>query len=361
MKTSILSSKSKSFVFLLALAPSLVHAALVGKVQSLKGEAFMVFQGKTSVLQVGSDVEDGSDILVSDEASLTVGDFFDRRHHLSGGTNLTMNDRAVVLKKGALWTQSVGARSTGQITTANMLIQAEQGEWVTTYDSASGRTQLTAISGEVRVASPQEPAFQYAVSAGMFTLADPKADEGYPRSPTKLGYDSLMKTLALFPGQKSRDAGLAKFQEEKAAKTDRKIASVEETPASAPGAVAPKAAKGEITFISTEGAALSYFEKKIAPHKKLTKRKVAQVKTGWDAPVRIIGVTSHSPKVAAKPALAQKSERAPASTRPASAPKAAESLDDKSNDFFESYEQYQKAQPKNPSEMQRLIDDLQSY
>ena len=82
MKTSITSSKSKTLILLLGLLPGLVHAALVGKVHALKGEAFMVLQGKTTVLQIGTDVEAGADIMVSDEASLTLGDFFDRPNRL---------------------------------------------------------------------------------------------------------------------------------------------------------------------------------------------------------------------------------------------------------------------------------------
>lgn len=348
MKTLTTSSKSKALLLALALAPSAVLAGLVGKVHELKGEAFKVVAGKTSTLKVGSDLEEGADILVSDESTITVGDFFDRRHHLSAGSHLTMNDRAVILKKGSLWTQSMGPKSTGQVTTANMLIQAEQGEWVTTYDPAAQRTQLTSISGEVRVASPQEPAFQYAVSAGMFTQAQPKLDDGYPRSPTKLGYESLMKTLALFPGQKSRDAGLAKFQEKSEA--SRAIASVEN---------APK--KGEITFISTPaartpasadaGSAQSYFMKKAVKKS----RKMKAVGHATTAPVRVIGLSATSPT------MAQEHSRKPASVRPAQAPKPSESLDAKPNDFLKSYQEHKAAQPLHPNEVQRLLDDLESY
>ena len=331
------------------MTPALVHAALVGKVHDLKGQAVMVFEGHTSTLKVGSDIEDGADVLVSDEAAMTVGDFFDRRHHLSGGTNLTMQKNSLILKKVAVWTQSVGSKSSSQISTANMMVLSDKGEWVTTYDPATRRTQLTAISGEVRVASPQEPAFQYAVSAGMFTVADPKLDEGYPRSPTKLGYDSLMKTLAIFPGTKSRDAGLANFQTKQ---TSRRIASVQEEPV---------VGKGQITFISKghktkripaslDGAAQSYFMKKAV--KKSAKVGHSQSTT---APVRIIGSQWLSGTAAV---------RKPASVsvrKSSSVSKPSKSLNDESNDFLKSFEKHMKAQPKNPAEVQRLIDDLQSY
>lgn len=332
------------------MTPTLVHSALVGKVHELKGQAFMIFEGQTTSLKVDSDIEDGADILVSDEASMTVGDFFDRRHHLGGGTNLTMQNNALILKKGAVWSQSVGSQSSSQVSTANMVVLSDKGEWVTTYDPATRKTQLTAISGEVRVASPQEPAFQYAVSAGMFTVADPKLDEGYPRSPTKLGYDSLMKTLAMFPGTKSRDAGLASFQSKQ---TSRGIASVQEE--------LPSTGKGQITFISKshkakripaslDGTAQKYFMKK-AVKKKSTR--VGQSKATM-APVRIIGSQWVSAPAVRKPASIPKSESR-------SVAKPSKSLTSDSNEFLKSFELHMKAQPKNPAEVQRLIDDLQSY
>lgn len=344
------------------LLPGLARAAVIGKVHALKGEAFMVQQGKTTVLTVGADIDDASDILVSDDAQITVGDFFDRRFHLGPGSTLTLRDRFVVLKKGALWTQSVGARSTGQVSTANMLITGEQGEWITTYDPASRRTQLTAISGEVRVASPQEPAFQYNVAAGFFTLADPQVDEGYPRSPTKLGYDSLMKALALFPGQKSRDQGLAKVQEaaeKQPSAPQRSIASVNEEMAAA----AP-VKKGEITFLSSgnstrapasadeSGLAQSYFLKKSA--KRAVRKKMTKVSVENNiAPVRVYGAQQ----------VVRTAPRAPASVAPvAPAPRAQGQSQSVSRDeFLKSFEEHSKQQPKNAPEVQRLIDDLSSY
>ena len=357
MKKSTTSSKSKFFLLSLALMPGLVHAALVGKVHALKGEAFMMHQGKTSVLTLGADIQEGADVLVTDEATLTLGDFFDRRHHLGAGSTLTMNDRAVILKKGSLWTQSVGAKSTGSVSTANMLIQGEQGEWVTTYDQASRRTQLTAISGEVRVASPQEPSFQYAVAAGFFTLADPKTDEGYPRSPTKIGYESLMKTLALFPGQKSRDAGLAKVQETQAApQAERAIASVKEE---AP--VASQPARGEITFIRSSrkpasveevGLAQNYFVKKsVKAPKKMVRASGQNV-----ALVRVFGATTSRQRIAST------APRSPASVPSATvATPAPQSQSVRGDQFLESFEQHSKQQPAKSPEVQRLIDDLTSY
>lgn len=336
MKTSII-RLSSSYLFL-ALLPGFVHAVeLVGKVQAISGEAFLVEGGVTRSLKANMDIHQGANILVGDDAKLTVGDFFDNRHHLSAGTNVTVEAQGLVLQKGAVWTQASTGRSTFTANTPNMVVMGRKGEWILTYDVARRRSQLTTITGEVDVASPQEPSFKYAVSAGMFTMSDPKVEEGYPRSPTKLGYESLMQTLAIFPGVKSQDAGIAQVQQKT---PSRSVASV-----SSP-------AKGELIFIqsieqggrmpaSAEGAAHQYFAKKTA--KKVVKH------IGTEAPVRVLGyqvVTKNPSRLPASKARTQPKEPAPRSNEA---------------EFMKSYELHQRNQPKHSQEVQRLVDDLKSF
>jgi hypothetical protein len=333
MKTSITRSSSK-LLFLLTLLPGLAPAAeLVGKVQAVKGEAFLVEAGVTRTVRADMDIHQGAKILVGDGAKITVGDFFDNRHHLAAGTHVSMEANGFVLQKGAVWTQAFSGKTTFTTTTPNMITLGRKGEWVLTYDVARRRSQLTTITGEVDVASPQEPAFKYAVSAGMFTMSDPKIEEGYPRSPTKLGYESLMQTLALFPGVKSQDAGIAQVQDK--------------TPARAVAS-----AKGELVFITTiekggrlpasaEGSAHHYFSQKTA-------KKVGK-KLGSTAPVRVIGyqaVATPAYRLPASKASTQSKDHAPRST---------------DSEFMKSYEIHQRNQPKHSQEVQRLVDDLKSF
>lgn len=337
MKTSITSSRSSLFAAALALvlaAPA--QAKLAAKVHALKGGAFTVLGGVTSALKADMDLEEGTELLVSDDASVTIGDFYDRRHHLSAGTHVAVADGSLVLKKGAVWTQSRGAKRPGSVATANLLVRGFQGEWVTIYDVAAQRTQITAISGEVDVASPQAPEFKYAVSAGMFTFADPRHEDGYPRSPTKLGYDSLMKTLALFPDQRSMDAGIAKVQE----------AASKRAPASAEAAQVADEPKGKIIVIKTiqQDSAQKYFLK----HAPRTAKEPTQASSSV-APVRVLGLSS-APRPAA---------RVPAAV----APKALEARPQAAiqSEFLKTIELHRREQPKQPQEVQRLIDDLQSF
>lgn len=349
MKTSIINLSSK-FLIAFFVTANLAYASLVAKVHTLKGEAFVVHMGQTSLLKADADLEEGATILVSDDAAVTIGDFFDHRFNLSGGTHLSVSTKEMVLKKGAVWVQAPVARSSVRVLTPNMIVNGQLGEWIVTYDVARRRTQMTAVMGESDVASPLEPAFKYAVSAGMFTLADPEHENGYPRSPTKIGYESLMKSLALFPGSKSRDAGIAQVQERVEA---GQLAQVR-APASAAGVAT---SKGEIIFIqsterapaSLEGKAQQYFEKK-------TRHPVAKKKAwGHFAPVRLIGFTG-----APRPIPAAKT--APTQRRPASQTKAAGTMPSvEEGAFMRSYEGQQKQQPYQTPEAKKLMDELESF
>jgi hypothetical protein len=337
MKTSTTNLKSK-LLFIALLLPLAAHAKLVGKVHAVKGDVFLIKDGKTSTLKMDMDIEEGSQVMVGDEAEATLGDFYDRRYHLTEGSNLVMNDRATTLLKGAVWSQSLSQKSNVQLSTANMLMSSYQGEFIATFDAAEKKSQLTVISGEVDVASPMEPAFRYAVIAGQFSVANPKVDDGYPRAPTNLGYDSLMKSVSRFPGVKSLDAGVAKAQSQRA-------------PASV--AASSEVKKGEIIFMksiqtserkpaSAEDEAQKYFLKTTQKPRKVMKREKNEAK------VRVIGLQVVAPVSSRKPASSHKAQ-----------PKAhAPSVND--SDFLKSYQQHQAHQPKNPQELQRLMDDLNS-
>jgi hypothetical protein len=338
MKKLIISLSSSLFLF----AAYAGEVKLVGKVHSLSGEAFIVEDGQARTLRPSSDVHEGARILVSDGGRVTIGDFHDGRHHLTGGTHLSAHADRLVLQKGALWTQAMGRASAWAIHTPNLVLQGRRGEWVTTYNPASRRSQVTTISGEVDVASPQEPSFKYAVAAGMFTFADPAHEDGYPRSPTKLGMSSLMRTLAMFPGVKSNDAGLARLQQE--------------DPKRAPASVSEgNRPKGEVTFFRTvekngtmpsslEGQAHSYLLKKSPAIRKPKVAKQVSV-----APVKIYGFQQSTAPTA----------RRPASSGTSQSPRSPHSGN--TNDFSESYRQHEQKQPKNSQEVQSLVDDLKSF
>ncbi|MBY0518627.1 MAG: hypothetical protein K2P81_17080 [Bacteriovoracaceae bacterium] len=338
MKTSITSLKSSSLLLALLLAPTLAHAKLIGKVHAIKGNAFIIQNQKTLALAKDMDIEEGAQVMVSDDSQVTLGDFYDRRFHVSSGSHIVLNDMNVILQKGSLWSQSLTTNTKMTLSTANLLISSYKGEYIVTYSTAEKKSQLTVVTGEVDVASPREPAFRYAVSAGQFTMAIPDVNDGYPRTPTKVGYESLMAAVHLFPGIKSQDAGVAQAQAKpQASEADRSIASVNEK-------------KGEIIFMTTiieakrepasaAGEAQKYFVKKF------TKKKLVST----PAKVRVIGFQEVKSASSRKPASSQKVQTQAPEIR----------VND--SEFLKSYEQLRSQQPKNPQEVQRLIDDLNSY
>jgi hypothetical protein len=350
MKISITSIRN-SLLLSLLIMPYLAQAKLVGKIHGVKGHAFMNYDGRTVTLKKDMDVYDSAQIIVSDDAQVTVGDFYDRYYHLAAGTSFVMHHRAGILQKGQLWSQTAHASRDVSIATANLLMQSFRGEFIVTYSVVDKCSQLTVISGEVNVASPKQPNLRYAISAGEFTIAHPDQDNGYPRAPTRLGYESLQTALAQFPGVTALDHGIAQVQKQSGA---RSIASVEETPA-APA----RTQVGSITYIKTVtparnvASAQEYYLKKVkAPRKP---------KAVMGAPVRVIGadwkaVTSAPTMKLTAPMV----KRDVASVKKGGVP-APGVLEPNLSEFLKSYEFHQSKQHQHTPEVQRLIDDLKSY
>ncbi|MES2527645.1 MAG: hypothetical protein V4598_11185 [Bdellovibrionota bacterium] len=326
MKTFI--TKSKSSLFLLAFMAFPLWAKPVAQVTELSGSVFVVKpDGKTSMLKVNDHLEDKSEVMVEEGASITMNDYYDATYHLIGGTHLKFFDRSAQLKRGKTWIQCMNGRFPLALTTANGHANFWKGEFIVTFDQATSRSQFLVVNGDVEVSNVLERDLKYTVPAGTFTLVDPEVEDGAPRAPTKVGLASLDNALSEF---KKLPADL-----KEGATPTRSIASVEE---------APK--RGEITFIksnrlpaSVNGGAHKYFAKKV--------KKEAMN----DAPIRYIG-TSWKPFVA---------PRRPASVAPmAISPKksAPQTLDP---EFGDSLKRKVSEQPKFPKELDSLIEDLKSY
>lgn len=338
MKTLTTSLRNSFLLCALTALPAAASPTLVGKVHAVKGESFLSVNGKTETLRKDMDIADGAKVVVSDDAQVTIGDFYDRRYHLAGGSQLVLGKQSAILQKGKVWTQAVKPDHTTQLSTANLLITASKSEFVVTYDAASQTGQLSVINGSVDVASPIEPSFKQTIEAGQFTSARPDANDGFPRSPTVLSYDSMIKTVALFPGVKPLDEAIARAH---AAQTSRGIASVGTEAAS----VKPKILviktymSADRAPASVNGSAQKYFVQKTksAP----TGLHTAKVRViGYQA-VKIHSARNPASSVLVKPQGVQKSV--------------------KPSEFLKSFELHQQNQPAHSKEVQRLIDDLKSY
>ena len=325
MKTFI--TKSKSSLILFAFIATPLWAKPVAQVTEIQGSVFVVKpDGKTSTLKLNDHLEDKSEVMVEEGATITLNDYYDATYHLIGGTHLKFFDRSAQLKRGKTWIQCLNGRFPQALTTANGHANFWKGEFIATFDQTTSRSQFLVVNGDVEVSNILDREMKYSVPAGTFTLVDPEIEEGLPRAPTKVGLTSLDSALSEFkklPGNIKENV------------PSRGIASVNETPK-----------KGEITFIrsnrvpaSVEGGAHKYFAKK------------AKAPETAHAPIRYIGT-------AWKPIAAP---RTPASVAPMSTAPAKYIPKGLDPEFGDSLKSKVLEQPKYPKELNSLIEDLKSY
>ena len=342
MKTSLTKLSSSVLLFSLSLA---VYAKPVAQVTELKGSVFVVTpDGKTAALKANQLIEEKSEIMVEEGANISLNDYYDATYHLTGGSHLKFFNKSVQLKKGKTWIQSVNARHPLTLTTANGAVDYFKGEFITTFEQASGRTQVLVVNGEVEVSNVLDKDMKQTVPAGTFTMVDPEVDSGVPRSPTKVGLQSLNSALAEFK------------QLPEKIKDGRSIASVEEeTPM-------PKteAKKGEIIFISSnrlpasvQGSAHKYFKQKVT-------KKWAPATPVATVPIRFYGTNFKATEPYVAPVEAP---RAPASVKPMAPEMTKKSATNVQIDpeFAESLKKHSVDQPKYSKELDSLIHDLKSY
>ncbi len=329
---------------LLLLALSTVAAAKpVALVVEVSGKVFATgIDGKTSQLKAGQHVEERSEIMVEEGASITMNDYYNATYHLTGGSHMKFFNRSVQLKRGKTWIQSVNTRAPLALTTANGHVDFWKGEFITTFDLATSRSQVLVVNGEVEVSNVLNRGLKTTVAAGSFTMVDPEVESGTPRAPTRVGLQSLNSALGEF-----KKLPQQMLDTEKPA---RGIASVE-------GATAPSemtAKKGEIIFIQTTrmpasvkpGDAHSYF------------KKVTRVSGTRNAsvPIKFYGMAWKKTQAAVAP-------RIPASI-PALSPPAQKLMAgtvQTDTEFGDSLKKHEGDQPKYSKELKSLIDELKSY
>ncbi len=341
MKTFHTKLKSSFFLSLTFLAAT-AWAKPVAQVVEVKGQVFVVTaDGKTKTLKVNDHLEDKSEVMVGEDGDITLNDYYDATYHMIEGSHLKFFNKSVQLKKGKAWVQSLNARHPLVLTTANGHVDFWKGEFITTFDHTSSKTQVLVVNGDVEVSNVLDKNMKYTVSAGTFTTLDPESENGLPRTPTKVGLASLNNSLAAFKALPQ------KIKEE--APALRSIASVSEVSDS------PK--KGEIVFMtngkvanrvpaSVVGGAHKYFTKKVS-HKK---QPVSSV------PIRFYGVM-------AKPA-AEIAPRQPASVKPFISHAVPQKVGTDLNvdsEFNHSLRIEKASQPNHTKDLDNLIQDLKSF
>lgn len=335
MKTFLTKSKSSFILLSLVAVSAYAETKPVAQVTAVKGTVFVVTpEGSTKTVKMNDHIPLKSELMVDEGSSITVNDYYDATYHLASGSHVKFFDKSIQLKRGKTWVQSQSARHPLALTTANGNVNYWKGEFITTFDQATSRSQILVVNGEVEVSNILDQNMKYQVPAGSFTLVDPEVENGTPRAPTKVGLSSLNSALAEFK------AFPAKQME--AAAPARAIASVEP--------VKETLKKGQIIFMtagrlpaSVKGSAHAYFKEKI-----VTEKHVAT-----PAPIRFFGVNKAEEK--------SETPRTPASVAPVQAPKMVAPIVKIDPEFASSLKTEVAEQPKHPKELDRLIEDLKSY
>jgi hypothetical protein len=333
-----------SFVLSLTFMSMTALAKPVAQVIEVKGQVFvMTAEGKTKSLRANDHIEEKSEVIVGEDGSITLNDYFDASYHLIEGAHLKFFNKSVQLKKGKTWIQSLNARHPLVLTTANGHVDFWKGEFITTFDQANSKTQVLVVNGDVEVSNVLEKNMKYTVSAGTFTTLDPNSESGLPRSPTKVGLNSLNSAMAEFKA-------LPDSYKEASPTTARSIASVETTePVSS--------SKGEIVFMtngkvkkrvpaSVIGGAHKYFKKKV----KNKNRPSTSVL------IRFYGMTQAE--------AVKNAPRQPASIKPIITRAMPQKVGSELNidtEFSDSLRIEKASQPNHPKDLDNLIQDLKSY
>lgn len=227
-----------SFILTLTLGALSTWAKPIAQIQEVKGNAFVISaSGATKKVKSLDIIDERAEILVEEGAQISLNDYYNASYHLTGGTHIKFYDRSIQLKKGKTWVKSLSKNSLA-LTTANGSVEYSAGQFITTFDQVSNRSQVLVVQGDVEVSNILDQNLRYTVHQGSFTVIDPEVENGLPRTPTKVGMASLNSALEEF--KMSGEMPLALPQ-----KPSRSIASVRplETPMSVK--------RGEIIFIST--------------------------------------------------------------------------------------------------------------
>ncbi len=153
MKTSLTKLKS-SLVFALTLVAASAWAKPVAQVVEVKGQVFVVTSdGHTKSLKANDHIEDKSEVMVGEDGNITLNDYYDATYHLIEGSHIKFFNKSVQLKKGKTWIQSLNARHPLVLTTANGNVDYWKGEFITTFDHTSSKTQVLVVNGDVEVSN----------------------------------------------------------------------------------------------------------------------------------------------------------------------------------------------------------------
>lgn len=168
-------------------------------VRSVKGNAFLVAKGKTSMLKAGDHIYDFQQVFTEVGSQITFANFQDQVFHLAGGGNIRSLKGVVELQNGYLWMESISGKSEEyQVQTPNGRIAFTNAEGIVDFDNSSGKTQLLVLSGNFEFGNLFQDYLKTTVSSGKFSFISKDYENGAPRVPTPVGKNTFAKVQGLF-------------------------------------------------------------------------------------------------------------------------------------------------------------------
>lgn len=353
------------------LSTTIASAKTVARVADFGGQSFLFLEGgKSKEVQYGDKVPDMSQLMIDDQAYVTLVDENGNIHYLAGGTFVKIYNNMLEVQNGYVWTKAHGEKPS-LINTVNSVAKYNKGEFITTVSSIDKKSQLLVLFGQVEFASSTEPELTIPVKSGEFTFIDQDYENGLPRSPTRVGISSYQQVKGVFANISSlkTDRFEKEFLNLSKNKRARRIASVDSIPAPQSQ---KNVGKGKVTYVKTyKGnkrepqsvnpmSAYDYYKKvkKNAPKKNKAK-------------VNYFGFTFKKPskvsKTQAKKSVnkvKQLSDRQPASVMPTKAPNGAPKqaiINDINSVFEKSYKSNLRQNLRHSDEVNELIDELKTF
>ncbi len=196
--------KGLVFILLFGFMPSL-WAKPVALVSAIKGGVFYSYQGVTKSLSLGMHIPSGAEVFGEVGSQVTITDYYDHRYHMASSGHIRIEDNLITLLSGYVWIQSWQSSLEAKVKTANAVVGYLKGDGIVSFDSIAGKTQLLVIDGDFSLANALNPELRTSVYDGQFSFIS--TDNEAPRAPTFCGFGSFKKVVALFGGVKPMSSG----------------------------------------------------------------------------------------------------------------------------------------------------------
>ncbi len=369
---------------LLCLLSSALMAKSVVRVVSVKGNVFAVNKGVTFVVQEGDFLDDFAEIMTDETSQVSFVDFHDHQFHVSRSSHIKLMNKIVELRAGNIWVQSKNKREDFSIQTSNSNSVYKDSEFLVSYQSSLGKSQLMVVNGNVEFSNILESHLLYTVSGGQFSFVDKKYEDGLPRNPTQTGFNSFKMAMGSFEGVKPMDKGFMDVMDTQLAAnpvnpSGRSIASVQEGGAGQMMILSHgKKKTGKVLFISSVKKknertpasvreAKSYF-KKVDKKKVLNGSELNNLKSKKPLKKAVVRNFGFSDLEEIKPSFPKKTtveipvqEKVENRRVPANRPQGGTVQEYEQRLFEKSFKKEAQDQTKHPSEVNELIDELKNY